>query len=175
MNSNFSIKQIIKEEIDKMFPQIFYHVTHKDNVDSILKNGLLINQKYYMTQGGSWAKYAYGMNPIFLSMLPTKTAKQNLVEKDDVIFKVDVSDLELVADLPALIDFGAYITVDSDAFYWPMGKEPKRMSKWISSIDGEIYFDDLLNPYSQITKDAISLTKSCAVMQNIPPNKISLY
>ena len=155
----------VYESISKM-----YHVTNKNNVDSILKYGLLINKEYYMTDGGKWSTEVYGLNPIYLSMNPDKTAKQKLKTKEDVIFEVDVNGLELVADLPALVDWGAYID-DSQEFIW---FEKRVKIRKYEDEDGCIYFEDLLNPDLIVTEDSIKMTKSAAVMTNINPKRIKL-
>jgi hypothetical protein len=158
----------------KNIPEIktCYHVSHKKNIDSILKNGLKINQEYYMTYGGKWANDIYGLNPIFLSLFPTETSKQKLLDVDDVIFKIDVSDYNLVVDLPSLIDFGAYISEEYNGLYW-MKNIPTKLEYYQDS-EGMIYFDDLLNPEHPIVEDVILLTNSCVIMENISPNNIIL-
>jgi hypothetical protein len=149
-----------------------YHVTKKSNLDSIKSKGLLINQPYYMTYGGSWATDVYGCNPIFLSKYPTKTEKQDLVMIDDIILKVDITNLPLVVDLPSLIDHGARVSDDEDFVYWRENREPKEIVDCLDE-NGEVYFDDLLNPDYYAIDKFIKLTGSAAVMINIPPDLIS--
>jgi hypothetical protein len=149
--------------------EVMYHVTHKKNIDSILQNGLLINQPTYMTYGGSWSHKVYGCNPIFLSSNPKSTAKQELLEKDDVVFEVNCNDLELVTDLPAMIDWGAYISDDLKSIWFK-----NKTLKNFCDEDGLIWFEDLLNSDLEVTKDAIELTGSAAVLSNITPDKLKL-
>lgn len=150
--------------------KVMYHVTHKRNIDSILKNGLLINQPTYMSQGGVWSHKIYKCNPIFLSSKPDSTSKQQLIENDDVVFEVNVTNLELVVDLPSLVDWGAYISDDMDSIWFKGGL----FSKFEDS-DGLIWFDDLLNSDSDVTKNMIKITGSAAVLNNISPDKLKLY
>jgi hypothetical protein len=150
-----------------------FHVTNETNKIKILKEGLKINMPYNMTIGGYWATKIYKVNPIFLSLDPLKTEKQNLLSDDDnVIFRVDVTDLELVADLPALIDFGAYRDDFDEYLYW-MDDTPELLKPF---DDGEygINLDDLTNPDHLATDACIKLTKSAASLNNIPLNRIKL-
>mgnify|MGYP003353129003 CR=1 FL=1 len=87
--------------------RVMYHVTHKKNLDSILKNGLMIDQPLYMTEGGKWSHEVYGCNPIFLSQQPESTAKQKLLALLDVA--------EVVLEHDATID-GVYIDDAEEAF-----------------------------------------------------------
>lgn len=152
--------------------KIMYHVTNKKNIDSILNKGLLINQDYYMTEGGTWSTEVYGCNPIFLSKYPDKTNNQDLLTADDVIFEVDVTDLDLIADLPSLIDHGAYIS--DDCLYWMEGEEPEELIDFLDE-DGQLYFEDLLNPDSILITEVINLTGSAAYNKNIDKKRIKLY
>jgi hypothetical protein len=154
--------------------KIMYHVTDKKNIDSILNKGLLINQDYYMTEGGSWATEVYGCNPIFLSKYPDKTNTQELLLAGDIIFEVDVTDLDLIADLPSLIDNGAYIGPDVDCLYWMEGEEPEELIDFLDQ-DGQLYFEDLLNPDPMLIGEVINLTGSAAYNKNIDKKRIKLY
>ena len=164
--------EFINENIQ--IKDVMYHVTHKDNVESILKYGLLINKEYYMTQGGEWATEIYGCNPIFLSKFIDKTVKQQLKYDDDVIFEVDVEGLGLVVDLPSLIDHGAYVNDDMTEFYWSEGEEPDELLKYLDPDEGSIDFNSLLNPYNYVTSVVIELTGSAAILHNIVTEKIKL-
>lgn len=170
----------MKKEIKKILNEFvrgdvnfMYHVTIKKNIDSILTNGLKINQPIYMTVGGVWSHKFYGCNPIFLSVKPNKTKKQNLVEVGDVILEVDIRNLNLVADLPSLVDHGATIEYGFNSLYWDEDYEPMKLRKYLTN--GELYFDDLLTPNTQLIYDTIKVTGSAAVIENIEPKYIKLY
>lgn len=150
---------------------IMYHVTKNENVENILKNGLLINQPYAMTEGGYWATEIYGVNPIFLSIKSTETNTQKLLfDEFDTVLEVNVDGLELVADLPSLIDQGSQW--ENDVLYWSEGDEPEEIIDYLE--EGEIEIEALVDPYFYGIDDFIELTGSAAVLQNIEPSRISI-
>ena len=152
--------------------KFMYHVTKSENLENILQNGLLINQPYAMTEGGAWAEEAYGVNPIFLSEKPNETTKQTLLLGDfDTILEVNIDGLELIADLPALVDHGAYIGDNAEFLYWEEDEEPEEIIDLLDE-NGEIDMETLLDPGSWGMDDIIELTGSAAVLQNIDPSKI---
>jgi len=150
-----------------------YHVTNKKNAASILKNGLKVNSPHYMTMGGTWAKDVYGVNPIYLSSSPAKTSKQKLLSGSDVALRINTKGLNLVADLPSLVDHGAYMSDISNSFYWKEGQEPEQLKEYLDE-NGELSFDQLVDPNSPVAQAAIQLTGSAAVLQDIAPDRIKL-
>jgi hypothetical protein len=143
-------------------PNKVYHTTSRDRLDSILKQGLKINSKENFSVGSlSWMKDAYKMIPIFVSIEPMKYKDDN-----SVFLEIDTTGIDLVADIPSLVDNGAYV---EDNYVWfEMGKNV------IDPIDEpeQIFFDELTDPYNEYCKKAIEVTKTAAVMENIPPTKI---
>ena len=84
-----------------------YHVTSIKNIEIIKKEGLKINQARFFTTDSDedWVRNAYKCNPIFLATKP------NLYKgKDTIELIVDVSGLQIGADLGSLIDKGAILT-----------------------------------------------------------------
>ena len=140
-----------------------YHSTDSKNVGSIQQDGLAVGRESSHTLGGSWADSYYGIRPIYLSVEKGKYAGTPLT--------VDTSGLALVADLPSLVDTGAY--QGEEGMYWDEGSEPAQMRDIVDE-DGMVYFDDLLSPGSAASEAAIEITGTAAVLENIPPNRIQL-
>lgn len=155
------LRKIIKNLLNK---DIFYHITNKNNIERILKEGLLINQKPQFSQASSsWMKEAYnGIIPIFL----TKDPENYLIDNEKFVsLKVNCRNLNLCVDIPSLIDFGAYI--DEDCLYWEKDNP-------ISHFDEEIFFEDLIEPFGDYFEKCLNLTKTAACLTNITPDRISL-
>jgi|LakMenEpi03Aug12_release.lakeMendotaPanAssembly.Ray.scaffolds.fasta_scaffold148605_2 hypothetical protein len=141
-----------------------YHTTSRDRLDSILKDGLKINSKENFSVGSlTWMKTAYKMIPIFVSF-------EHMKYKDDnsVFLEVDISGIDLVADIPSLVDLGAY--VEDDYIWFESGENI------IDPIDDpeQIFFDELTDPYNEYCEKAIEITETAAVMEDIPPSKIKV-
>ena len=159
----FSRKQLIRIIQQSLISeQVMWHSTAPEHVENILSNGLQTGMKSANTIGGAWADEFYGTRPIYLSLERGKYEGAPLA--------IDVSGLELVADLPTLVDTGAY--QEEEGMYWDEGSEPQQMVDIIDE-DGMVYFDELLSPGSAAAKAAIELTGTAAVVQNIPSKNIS--
>jgi len=150
------LRRIIKEEVA-------YHSTDPANVPRIQQDGLLTGQESAHTTGGAWADEHYGTRPIYISMQKGKYEGQPLA--------IDVSGLEVVADLPGLIDAGAML--EEEGLYWEAGYEPQGLESLVDE-DGMIYFEDLVDPSHPASQVAIELTGTAAVLENIPPDRIRL-
>ena len=150
------LRRIIKEEVA-------YHSTDPGNVPRIQQDGLLTGQESAHTTGGAWADEYYGTRPIYISMQKGKYEGQPLA--------IDVSGLEVVADLPGLVDAGAMI--EEEGLYWEEGYEPQELENLVDE-DGMIYFEDLVDPSHPASQAAIELTGTAAVLENIPPDRIQL-
>lgn len=146
---------------------LMYHVTKKDRLDSIKKNGLLVNQSWQFSEGSrDFVEKIYGLRPIFLSF-----DANNYQAENSVVLAIETSDLYIVADIPSLYDRGGYYSMNSKSMYWMEGTEPPEIKDYLGQ-DGELFFDDLLKPRSKICQACIKLTRSAACMENIPLNKI---
>lgn len=170
-NLHFGIKHIIslnRKKIPKFTSSNkWYHVTNHDRVKSILQNGLKINSTYNKSIGSiDWAPDVYGMNPIYIS-------KNKGTYKGGILLEVNVDGLDLVADLPGLVDYGAYIDQNNSLIYFEEDEVPSQLQPFANE-DGEIYFEDLMNSHYNVCKAAIELTETAAIMQNIPPENIKL-
>tara|TARA_Y100000592_G_C5379088_1_gene272479 strand:- start:45 stop:614 length:570 start_codon:yes stop_codon:yes gene_type:complete len=181
--TKLQIRRIIKEELERVLSesatmpsrsrmkelkdaareQLMYHSTDPKNVDSIQKDGLLVGRESAQTLAGDWADDFYDERPIYLSKEKGKYPGTPLA--------VETSGLDLVADLPSLVDTDAY--VKEEGMYWDKGSEPDQMINIVDE-DGMVYFDDLLSPGSDAAKAAIEVTGTAAVLKNIPPNRIQL-
>jgi len=158
------LRRIIKEEKARLLEgQLMYHSTDPKNIGSIQQDGLIVGRESSHTLGGSWADQYYGTRPVYLSVEKSKYEGTPLA--------VDTSGLDLVADLPSLIDTGAY--QEEEGMYWDEGSEPAQMIDIVDE-DGMVYFDDLLSPGSAAAEAAIEITGTAAALENIPPNRIQL-
>jgi hypothetical protein len=168
--NNEKIRTIIKKEIKKILSEnnnhenIWYHTTKKENVDNILKNGLLINQRPNFSKASlTWVKDAYdGVIPIYLSKDPGKYI-------DGIILKIDTSGLKLLPDLPSLIDKGAGLNEES--IWFAEHNTPYFLYNY---EDSEATFEDYLSD-SVLINGSIELTGTAAVTRNIPAENISIY
>ena len=151
---------------------IWYHTTYPENVESILANGLKINSTVKGKSRASleWMPEAYGgIVPIFLS-------KDSGRYTHGVILSVDVSGLPLVADIPGLVDFGGELTDHS--IYFDEESTPEEFWELVDpdtdeSINGEAEFELLREP-NAISAAAIEVTGTCAVMEDISPERIKV-
>lgn len=157
-------KQVRHLRVTYASGSFWYHTTTRGNLSSILENGLKVNSNPNYSRGSlDYMNDIYGMVPIFVAKNP------ELYDNDEeaVLLKVDVSGLELVADIPTLAShFGAYI--EEDGIWFGSGNNRA------ASFEGEdeIYYDDLINPNSYYCKEAIDLTGTAAIMQDISSDKI---
>ena len=139
-----------------------WHSTAPENIEIILSNGLQVGRESANTMAGAWADEFYGTRPIYLSAEKGKYEGTPLA--------VNTSGLGLVADLPTLVDTGAY--QEEEGMYWDEGSEPQQMIDIVDE-DGMVYFDELLSPGSAAAQAAIDLTGTAAVVQDIPSKSIS--
>jgi len=148
----------VLESIESNFTM--YHRSHSSRAESILRNGLNINSEQNLTEAGEWAVDVYGCNPVYLS------ANRNAYTfADSILVRVDVSDLPLVADLPGLVDKGAY--VEDGGLYWERGRSPLKREPFVD-------FESLLDPSTWQCAAAKELSRSAASLHNIPDSRITL-
>ena len=155
------LRRIIKEEKPRLLKeQVMWHSTNSKNVPSIQKDGLQVGRTSEHTQAGSWADAYYGTRPIYLSVEKGKY--------EGVPLAVNTSGLELVTDLPTLVDHGA--NVEEEILWWNEGEEPPDLEPYLEN--GEIQLFDLLND-PEVIQAAIDTTGTAAALKNIPPENIS--
>ena len=147
-----------------MKKKFMYHSTNKKNKDNIIKNGLKINYSGGFTKSGSWSYKVYGGIPVFLS-----TEKNIFYDKDSITFKVDVSGLSLLADLPSLIDLGGYLDEDL-TIWWESGNVPEELEYLMDNNEGISAYNIIEDKY--LNNAAIKATKTAAVMESIPAERI---
>jgi len=141
----------------------WFHTTIKEKVPVILEQGLRTDPgQYEMTQTGSWAEEFYSVWPIFVSREPWSN------EPGEEFLELDLRGLSLVADLPSLVDHGAYI--DEGTMWWESGQEPEALKPYLE--DGALGISMLLQPGSEASRAAIQTTETAAVIENISPERI---
>ena len=153
-----------------------YHSTTPNAIDIILRDGLKTGMlgisKRAETDGGytmagNWADEHYGTRPVYLAVkqgLYGQAARQLGLE-----LEVEVDPQTLVADLPSLVDTGAFI--QGDGVYWEYDDVPSMMKAAVDG-DGFVSFDDLLVPGSRAAKAAIFTTGTAASPVDIPLERI---
>lgn len=155
--------QLILESKD---PSFWYHTTSKKNLEAIARDGLKVNSlPNYSMSSLEYMGDIYGMVPIFLA----KSSKPyDGDDEDSVVLKVDIQGLRLLPDVPTLAShFGAYIEEDHIWFE----SDDRRAPRW-GRREEFISFEDLLE--GDFRESAIRTTGTCAVTQDIPPDRIKL-
>lgn len=169
-NNNEELNYIIKD-INYKFA---YHVTKKQRINNILKMGLLINQKSNYTE--SWIENYYEkIRPIFVSF---EFPWVNNLKKDDIVLKIDVSGLDLWADFPSLANYGFYFEENGDIWIEePSYSEKSSDAQKLGLKYPKLNWKKMVKNYNKYKKehyDCIFLTKTAAILQNIPPERIKI-
>ncbi len=147
------------------------HVTPCSRVGDILVGGLLPGQDAVLTEGGHWAREWYGDSPVYLAVPGSPYVDAVLAEcPGSVVLDVDVEGLDLVADLPSLVDIGARI--DGDLLWWEAGREPDALAPYLD--DGEVAIEDMLDPSSEACRAAILATGSAASVHPVPAGMVAV-
>ena len=153
-----------------------YHSTTQAGRKGILRDGLKAGQSITSfrqsddggyTKAGVWADEYYGTHPVYLAIqqgLYSQLARQLGLE-----FEVEVDQNTLVADLPSLVDTGAYI--EGGGMYWEYDDVPSAMKPVVDG-DGWIAFKELLRPGSVAANAAIDTTGTAASLIDIPQERV---
>lgn len=147
---------------------VLYHTTSIDRLESILKQGLRINSdKGYSTGSLEYMKEVYGAIPVFVSL---DHGAYGMDDKNTVTLIIDGRGLELVSDIPSLVDKGAYIDEEMQGIWFKRGRNI------IDPINDPelIHFSDLLDPDSPYCERAIEVTRTAAVLEDIPADLITI-
>lgn len=153
---------------ESMDGSVLYHTTTIDRLESILKNGLRLNSiENYSTGSLEYMKDLYGMVPIFVSLDPDRYGHDG---RESITLKIDGRGLTLVADIPSLIDKGAYLDEEMQGVWFKVGKNI------IDPLNDPetIYFSELLDPDNQYCERAIEATRTAAVLEDVPAGLISV-
>lgn len=144
-----------------------YHITSIERIDSILENGLLVNrEKNFSEMSLTYMMDVYGMIPVFVSLDYSSYGKS---DPKSLRLKIDIEGIPLVADIPSLVDIGAYIEEDGIWFK----RKNRNVIDPINDPD-LIHFDELLDPTNRYCIKAINATGTAAIMQNIEPSRIQV-
>lgn len=144
---------------------VVFHRTTRDRLPNILKEGLKINQLNNITSDvGSYnLELAYRKIPIFVSFSSKLYPIKN---QNHVLLEIDFDfDMEYSADIGFLVEKGAYL--EESGFYFDIGSEG-----FERGFDDE-YTYDCLNEDPE-REDFIQLTKTFAIMENVPIEKIRI-
>lgn len=149
------------------------HLTKPERVDAILEQGLRTGLTPELTDDAIWTVDWYGTNPVFLGE-PSAEMLVAMLENDPglAIIDVDVSGLELVADLACLVDAGGRYDPDGYIYFTP-SRIPEGMRPYLDR-DGAIEIEHLLDPTTDACKAAIALTGTAACLEDIPRERVSL-
>ena len=151
-------------------PHIMYHTTlQPHNAESIETNGLIVgeHENVGFSMASNWVDKIYGRRPVYLSISPNDGGSRRY---EGIVFEVDVSGIDLLPDLPTLVDYGAYVE-EGEGLYWEEGTAPKEFRNIIDG-DGMIWFEDILVPDSPIAQAIINFTKTAVSLESIPAERI---
>jgi hypothetical protein len=145
-----------------------YHATNKQYKQSIEEQGILADSGFHgLTEDGHWAEEYYQGKPVYLSLNPGRSKAVNYLQQEQTVFRVDHSKLNLLPDLPGLIDHQGII--DQQGIYWEENQEPEQLLPFLD--EGYISFDDLLSD-QQACQAAINTTLTAAVIDDISADLI---
>ena len=154
-----------------------YHSTMRNAIDTILRDGLKTGRPGISkraetgggyTMAGNWADEHYETRPVYLAM--RQGLYGQLHRQLGLEVEVEVDPKTLVADLPSLVDSGAYIV--EDGVYWEYDDIPPTMKK-VTDGDGFVSFDELLVPGGPAANAAIHTTGTAASPADIPVERIT--
>ncbi|MCK9435203.1 MAG: hypothetical protein M0R32_10410 [Candidatus Cloacimonetes bacterium] len=156
-----------ESKLKKQCGTIMYHNTSAENDFLIARGGLKINQEWGKTIGAqSDIEKIYGMRPVFLSLTPERFKGSR-----DITLAIEVSGLELVADIPSLYDKGGYY--DDNGMWWEEEGVPLPLLDYVDE-DGYIPYDFMLDPNAPVCKACIALTGTAACLESIAPERITI-
>jgi hypothetical protein len=103
----------------------WYHVSAPERQAVILADGLQPGKEGGYTDAGAWADDYYGVRPVYIARVPWELAEgyRELDGRDFITFTVEVEELQLLPDLPSLIDEGFVLDPDSNSL-WAEGTFP---------------------------------------------------
>lgn len=146
-----------------------FHLTKKENEESILEQGLLCNQEPKFTKPYLWTVEFYMKNPVFLAY-ENAFILNFIKENSDTelsLFKINIQNYQLTADIAGFIDLGAkytkkkYLTWDNEQHI------PNSIREYTHNCN--LHIKDLLNVETDLCKKAIHCTKTATVLENIKP------
>ena len=156
---------------------VLYHVTTKARAEEIMARGLAADTT---TQQKGRGVEAYGSAPVFVAKAGSLALARmrREVGADAVLLQIDGKGLDLVADIPSLVSFGAHLSsreedgevrkimeINSDY--------PTFAHAFSDMLDaGAVDLDDFLSAGSQSVKRAIELTGTAAVCGRIDSSRI---
>lgn len=141
---------------------MLYHYTARERLASILEGGLQPGSPAELTLTGAWALPFYGCAPVFL----TTAAHEGYAREAPVMLEIEGEGLDLMADLPALVDQGAYYDLDAGMLWWDSKTPPPE------GLPEGIAIEELLVPGHALTEAAILATGSAASLEPIPTERI---
>lgn len=151
---------------------VWYHTTEAARVDTILREGLLPGKPLWFTTKGAAGHDFYNSPVLYFSR------ERGLYHADDsAILQVSLRGIDVVADIPSLVDFGAYVGTPGDDFevvYWMHDDVvPPRLRGFVDPDDLLLSRDDL--EYDDGCIFACSyVTGTIATHKSIPPDRITV-
>ncbi len=146
---------------------LLYHRTTEENYKNILIHGLKPGSPTHLILGGSWSFDIYGINPIFLGIDVDSLDKYK--ESSPVLFSINIpEDIELISDLPTLVDFGAYYDLDSDSIWWKNIDDTPDLLKDFLDDNRSLSIAELINSATTLCEMSIQTTKTACLIDYIP-------
>jgi hypothetical protein len=155
-------------KVVRRFIMKVYHVTDKKRLKSILKKGLLTNQKSNGTAGRfvEEIRTMYnGMIPIFVSVDMNWLYESLYFEEGrDVMLEIEVD--RVIADIPSLMDCGAYY--DENGIYFHSEDVEDGQVDLLEKfyVDGHIPYEDLVLD-KELISECIRRTMTCAILNDV--------
>lgn len=154
-----------------------YHLTRRDRLDAIMRQGLRLNSARVLTDFPSpeLVRNMYGCIPLFVSERPWLEPEQFglLADRGDpadfVLLRIDISGLPLAADIPMLSGKGAYL--EDDHLWFKEDDHP--LSAWVDPVSQAISYRRLVSDPDLIAA-ANRWTGTMAVLSSIEAERIQL-
>jgi hypothetical protein len=140
-----------------------YHSTHRDNVKSILENGLIGGKVKGFIDAGEWADRHYGCRPVYVSL---DGISKSYHKETHILLEIDITGLEQLPDLPTLVDWGMYVEGEVNPTLW------FDQEKGFPGFTDEGF--DVKSLFDYYCKKAIRLTETCAIREVITPNRVKI-
>jgi hypothetical protein len=166
-----------------------YHATRERHVETILRDGLRTDPEangilnpYPTERRHHWVDAFYGMRPVFLLTGPTVHETYYWEHGEDgkretpIVLEVDVTGLRLLPDI-CTFENPVYVPLVPEGIGWSI--EDLQRDECLKPLPELLrpYSQDGIVPYSVLMTDAaaaaIAATGTVAVLENIPPSRIS--
>jgi hypothetical protein len=161
--------------------ETLFHVTDPERLEAILADGLQPGQQggfSYTDSSIFWSDAFYGGVPVYLALEPWALA-DSYAEIAEIAYRtlaVQAQGLELLPDLPSLIDLGFQVDLDDEQLYGDVTLPG--LECWQSPGEDDELWTEL--PFTALRSDRqligalIAITGTCACINAICPDRLIL-